>query len=147
MKRIADVVNKEVISISKETSFDDIILIMKEKGVGRLPVVSEGKVIGVVTRDDILIREEKAPLPPVIAFWDLLITLPGNKEFKSKLKKIASFKAEDIMTEEFLSSNLEDDLEEVVTKMIEEEYSYTLVLEDEKLIGIVTKSDLIKNCF
>ncbi|WP_319205176.1 CBS domain-containing protein [uncultured Ilyobacter sp.] len=147
MKRIADVINREVISISKETSFDDIISIMKNKGVGKLPVVSEEKVIGVVTRDDILIREEKAPLPPVIAFWDLLITLPGNKEFKSKLKKIASFKAEDIMTEEFLSSCLEDDLEEVVTKMIEEEYSYTLVMENEKLIGIVTKSDLIKNCF
>jgi predicted transcriptional regulator len=31
--------------------------------------------------------------------------------------------------------------------MIEEEYSYTLVMENEKLIGIVTKSDLIKNCF
>ncbi|WP_319370920.1 CBS domain-containing protein [uncultured Ilyobacter sp.] len=147
MKRIADVVNKEVISISKETSFDDIISIMKEKGIGRLPVVSEEKVVGVVTRDDILVREEKAPLPPIIAFWDILITLPGNKEFKNKLKKIASFKAEDIMTEEFLSSSLEDDLEEVVTKMIEEEYSYTLVMKNEKLVGIVTKSDLIKNCF
>ncbi len=147
MKKIEDVVNKEVVTISKETSFDDIISIMKEKGIGKLPVVDGEKVVGVVTRDDILVREEKAPLPPIIAFWDLLITLPGNKEFKSKLKKISSFKANEIMTEEFLKSTLKDDLEEVVTKMIEEGYSYTLVIENDKLIGIVTKSDLIKNCF
>lgn len=147
MKKIKDVVNREIITVSKKTSFDEIISIMKQKGIGKVPVVEDGKVIGVVTREDMLAREEKAPLPPVIALWDLLITLPGNKDFQNKLKKISSFSADEIMTKEFLNNDVEDDLEEVVTKMIEEGYSYTLVFENNKLAGIVTKSDLIKNCF
>jgi CBS domain-containing protein len=147
MKKIKDVVNREIVTVVKETSFDEIISIMKTKGIGKVPVVEGEKVIGVVTRDDMLAREEKAPLPPVIALWDLMITLPGNKDFQNKLKKISSFSAEEIMTKEFLANDVEDDLEEVITKMIEEGYSYTLVYEEDKLVGIVTKSDLIKNCF
>lgn len=147
MKKIKDVVNREIITVMNKTSFDEIISIMKEKGIGKIPVIEGEQVVGVVTREDMLAREEKAPLPPVIALWDLLITLPGNKDFKNKLQKISSFTAEEIMTKEFLRNEMEDDLEEVVTKMIEEGYSYTLVFEDDKLAGIVTKSDLIKNCF
>lgn len=120
---------------------------MKKRSIGRVPVIKGGLVIGVVTRDDILIREEKAPLPPVIAFWDLLITLPGNKNFQEKLKKISSYKAEELMSERYLVCREEDELEEIVTKMLEEGYDYTLVIEEDGLRGIVTKSDLIYNCF
>ncbi len=147
MKKIKDVINREVITISPEETLDKIIALMKKKGIGRLPVVENGRILGVVTRDDILIREEKAPLPPVIAFWDLLITLPGNKNFQDKLKKISSYKANELMSEDYLTSGEEDDLEEVVTKMLEEGYPYTLVVERGELRGIITKSDLIYNCF
>jgi CBS domain-containing protein len=147
MKKIKDVINRKVVTISPEETLDKIISLMKEKGIGRLPVVEDGRILGVVTRDDILIREEKAPLPPVIAFWDLLITLPGNKNFQEKLKKISSYKAKELMSEDYLVSGEEDDLEEVVTKMLEEGYPYTLVVEKGELRGIITKSDLIYNCF
>ncbi len=147
MKKIKDVINRKVVTISPEETLDKIIALMKEKGIGRLPVVEDGRILGVVTRDDILIREEKAPLPPVIAFWDLLITLPGNKNFQEKLKKISSYKASELMSEDYLVSGEEDDLEEVVTKMLEEGFPYTLVVEKGELRGIITKSDLIYNCF
>lgn len=147
MKKVKDVINRDIITISPEETFDKIIDIMKEKKIGRLPVLEGGKVIGVVTRDDLLVREEKAPLPPVIAFWDLLITLPNNKYFQDKLKKISSYKASELMSDSYFICREEDDLEEVVTKMLEEGYSYTLVEEDGKLKGIITKSDLIYNCF
>ena len=147
MKKVKDVINREVVTISPEETFDQIIALMKRKNIGRVPVVEGGKVLGVVTRDDMLIREEKAPLPPIIAFWDLLITLPGNKNFKEKVKKISSFKASELMSEKYLVSKEEDDLEEIVTKMLDEGYSYTLVMEGSELKGIVTKSDLINNCF
>ena len=50
--------------------------------------------------------------------------------------------------EDVLDQNVdveEDNLEDVVTEMLNKKISYTLVLENEKLVGIVTKSDLIKH--
>lgn len=147
MKKIMDVVNRSVVTVGREANLQNVVELMKEKNIGRIPVVEDGRILGVVTRDDILLREEKAPQPPVIAFWDLLITLPNSKSFQDKVKKMSTFNVEELMSIEYLISSEEDRLEDVVTKMLEENYSYTLVLKGEKLVGIVTKSDLINNCF
>lgn len=143
MKKVKDVVNRNLITVSPSSSFEEVINIMK-KGVGKVPVLENEKVVGIITRDDILVKEGKFPLPPVIAFWEVMITLPGNKEYQEKLNKFSSYKVEDIMSKVKMYSSLEDNLEDVVTEMLNKKISYTLVLENEKLVGIVTKSDLIK---
>ena len=147
MKDIRSVMNKDLITIEASLTFDKILQIMTEKGVGKLPVIENGTLVGVVTRDDILIRQETAPLPPVIAFWDLLITLPKNKDFKEKLKKLSGFTAKEIMSTDFLIVKKSDDLASVVTQIIEQKYNYALVVEDDSIEGIVTKTDLINKCF
>lgn len=144
MKKVKDVVNRNLITVSPSSSFEEVINIMK-KGVGKVPVLENEKVVGIITRDDILVKEGKFPLPPVIAFWEVMITLPGNKEYQEKLNKFSSYKVEDIMSKVKMYSSLEENLEDVVTEMLNKKISYTLVLEDEKLVGIVTKSDLIKH--
>ncbi|MGL6064685.1 MAG: CBS domain-containing protein [Fusobacteriaceae bacterium] len=147
MKRISDVINRKLIVVNKETTFPEIIALMKEKKVGRLPVVENNKVIGVVTREDILTRKEKTPVQPVIAFWEILIALPNQGEFDKKLKKIAGYTADQVMTTEFYKTKLDDKLEDVITDMLELGHGYTLVFEEDKLLGIVTKTDLIAKCF
>ncbi len=144
MKKVKDVVNRNLITVSPSSSFEEVINIMK-KGVGKVPVLENEKVVGIITRDDILVKEGKFPLPPVIAFWEVMITLPGNKEYQEKLNKFSSYKVEDIMSKVKMYSSLEDNLEDVVTEMLNKKISYALVLENEKLVGIVTKSDLIKH--
>ena len=144
MKKVKDVVNRNLITVSPSSSFEEVINIMK-KGVGKIPVLENEKVVGIITRDDILVKEGKFPLPPVIAFWEVMITLPGNKEYQEKLNKFSSYKVENIMSKVKMYSSLEDNLEDVVTEMLNKKISYTLVLENEKLVGIVTESDLIKH--
>lgn len=148
MMLIKDVMNKEVFTVGKEGTFTEVVALMKEKGIGSIPVVDEGKVLGIITRDDILFKQEKAPLPPVIAFWEVFIVMPNTEDFEERLKRFTSLKVTEIMETDFMSSKEEDTVEDVVTVMIENKHNYTLVLDrDEKLIGIVTKSDLIKKCY
>jgi len=147
MRNVESVMNAKLITIDSSLSFDKILKMMVDKGVGRLPVIENGELVGVVTRDDILIRQETAPLPPVIAFWDLLITLPENKSFKEKLKKLSGFTAKEIMSTDYLVVKKSDDLANVVTKIVEEKYGYALVVEGNSIEGIVTKTDLINKCF
>lgn len=148
MMLIKDVMNKEVFTVGKEGTFTEVIALMKEKGIGSVPVVDEGKVLGIITRDDVLFKQEKAPLPPVIAFWEVFIVMPNTEGFQERLKRFTSLKVTEIMETNFMSSKEEDTVEDVVTAMIENKYNCTLILDkDEKLIGIVTKSDLIKKCY
>lgn len=147
MKKVRDVINRDVQTITRETLVGEIVSIMKEKRLGKLPVLDGDKIVGVVTRDDILVKQGKSPVPPVIAFWEIMIALPNSKGFKEKMKKFISFKAEDIMEKDFYKADIDADLEGVVSEMLDKGYNYALVLENEKLVGIVTKSDLINKCY
>lgn len=147
MKKILDVMNKGVITIKKETTVEEIVKLMNEKKIGKVPVIEDEKVIGVVTREDLLVREELPPVQPVIAFWEVLITLPSNKDFDKKLEKLTAYNAGQIMNKEFYNCSPDDNLEKIVTEMLENKHDYTLVLEQERLVGIVTKTDLIAKCF
>ena len=144
---IRDRINRDVQTITRETLVGEIVSIMKEKRLGKLPVLDGDKIVGVVTRDDILVKQGKSPVPPVIAFWEIMIALPNSKGFKEKMKKFISFKAEDIMEKDFYTADIDADLEGVVSEMLDKGYNYALVLENEKLVGIVTKSDLINKCY
>ena len=132
MKKVRDVINREVQTITRETLVGEIVSIMKEKRLGKLPVLDGEKIVGVVTRDDILVKQGKSPVPPVIAFWEIMIALPNSKGFKEKMKKFISFKAEDIMEKDFYTADIDADLEGVVSEMLDKGYNYTLVLENEK---------------
>lgn len=147
MKKVRDVINRDVQTITRETLVGEIVSIMKEKRLGKLPVLDGDKIVGVVTRDDILVKQGKSPVPPVIAFWEIMIALPNSKGFKEKMKKFISFKTEDIMEKDFYTADIDADLEGVVSEMLDKGYNYALVLENEKLVGIVTKSDLINKCY
>lgn len=147
MKKVRDVINRNIQTITRETLVGEIVSIMKEKRLGKLPVLDGDKIVGVVTRDDILVKQGKSPVPPVIAFWEIMIALPNSKGFKEKMKKFISFKAEDIMEKDFYTADIDADLEGVVSEMLNKGYHYVLVLENKKLVGIVTKSDLINKCY
>lgn len=51
---VEDVMTKEVASVLKTDSAIRAAKIMVDKGINRLPVVENRKVIGIVTRDDII---------------------------------------------------------------------------------------------
>ena len=147
MKKAKDVMNRELITIDSKEQLDKIVELMKKLGIGRLPVLESGELIGVVSRDDILYKEEDAPLPPVIALWDVIIALPQSREFEKKVKKMAGYMAKEIMTTEYLLVEEEDTVKEIVTKMLTKKYSYALVGSKDKLLGIITKSDLINKIY
>lgn len=148
MKTAFDVMNKELICINKETNLKEIIEIMKSKGIGELPVLEDNKIVGMVTRDDILTKQEEAPVPPVIAFWDVLITLPTNKQFMDKINKISGYKASDIMSNDYLKVKITDRLDKIVTDIIEKKYGFAVVFDtQDNFAGIITKTDLINKSF
>jgi acetoin utilization protein AcuB len=51
---VADVMHKAVISCAPDTLVEEAGRLMREKGIGSLPVVQEGRLVGIVTDDDIL---------------------------------------------------------------------------------------------
>ncbi|MDW8027107.1 MAG: CBS domain-containing protein [Armatimonadota bacterium] len=53
-KTVSEVMKKRVVSVSPNTSVDEIAEILVKKKIKRVPVVDEGKLVGIVSRIDVL---------------------------------------------------------------------------------------------
>ncbi len=52
--KVSEICNREVISVDPETSLQEVATIMSEKGVHHLPVVSSGKLVGIIGKADVI---------------------------------------------------------------------------------------------
>jgi len=64
LRRVDDLMTREPITISAEMPLEDVIALMLKHAVRRLPVVADGKVVGIVSRANLLralLRRSLAP--------------------------------------------------------------------------------------
>ncbi|TJW79062.1 MAG: CBS domain-containing protein, partial [Mesorhizobium sp.] len=54
-RKVEHVMSREVASVGPDTPVSEIVDLMEERGIKRLPVVSDGKVIGIVSRPNLLL--------------------------------------------------------------------------------------------
>lgn len=52
--KVRDIMSREVISVTEETPVDEIALLLSERKIKRVPVVRNNKLIGIVSRADIV---------------------------------------------------------------------------------------------
>ncbi len=52
--RVADIMSHNVIAISEETPVSEIAALLTERKIKRVPVVRDGKLVGIVSRADIV---------------------------------------------------------------------------------------------
>ncbi len=52
--RVADIMSHEIIAVSEETPVSEIAMLLTERKIKRVPVLREGKLVGIVSRADIV---------------------------------------------------------------------------------------------
>lgn len=65
-RKVAEVMSSPVISVAENTPLADIVQLMEQRGIKRIPVVRGNILVGIVTRADVLralVREASKPLP------------------------------------------------------------------------------------
>ncbi|MFO7173044.1 MAG: CBS domain-containing protein [Bacillota bacterium] len=70
---VKGVMSSPALTIPPDLPLDEIQAIMVERDIGRLPVVEEGRLVGIVTRSDVLGRLYGAPVP----HWHRPLYEPG----------------------------------------------------------------------
>ena len=53
-RQIGDVMTRDPVTVSDDTPLDEMVSLMESKGVKRLPVMRNGKMVGIVTRANLL---------------------------------------------------------------------------------------------
>ena len=113
--RCKDIMTKGVISVKPDDKISYVSDLMVKHAISQLPVIEDGRVIGTITEEDIV--------------RDLSSTVAQEKVRKIMGPPLPT---------------VSEDTETSVVKSLLERYPGVLVVREERIVGIITRSDLLK---
>ncbi|MEI9479565.1 MAG: CBS domain-containing protein, partial [Deltaproteobacteria bacterium] len=127
--RIGDIMTKNPLTVDSETLVVDAQKIMREKNIRRLPVVDKGKLVGIITNHDLLAA---APSPATsLSVYEMNYLL-------------AKMKVKEVMKKNPITVSPETPFEEALRLGQEKKIGSFPVVENGKLVGITTESDIVR---
>lgn len=141
-----DIMTKDPLTVASELSVTDAAKLMVEKRIGALPVVVDEKLVGIVTEGDLIMQDVRIEFPTYIHLLDGFIMYPpATARFESELKKAVGATVADVMTADPVVVQADMSVEDVATLMVDREVSRIPVLDGEKVVGIISKSDIVRS--
>lgn len=143
--KVMDVMQTNVITISPNTEIKDIAKTLYDNRISGVPVIDLfGNLAGIVSEGDLLHKETNPRIPDAIGFLGALIYYRGVKQYESDFKKLVALTASEIMTQNVITIGKDATIEEAATLMINRNVKRLPVMENGKMIGIISRMDVIK---
>ena len=120
VKNILRVKGDDVWTTTLDAPVFDAIKLMAEKGVGALPVVESGKLVGIISERD----------------YTRKVILDGRSSKSTAVKEI--------MSAPVIFTTPDEPIERCMVIMTEKRVRHLPVLEDGQMIGIISIGDLVK---
>ena len=139
--KVSQIMQRSVTSISPNTPLKEVVRLIFSLSISGIPVVDNGKMIGIVTEADILRK-----LQPTLG--DLIEDRTKATNFESmekNLKSIMNMSTSELMTKKFISIAYNDPIMKAQSMMFLNNVSRLPVLDEKnKLIGIVSQGDIFR---
>lgn len=139
--KVRDVMTTPVITVGPDATYSEIVDLLLEHDISGVPVVHPGgRLLGMVTEADLLSGEayghrRHRALGLVAAF------LRGDDT--EWLRKAAGTTARELMTGPPSTASPDDDLSDAARQMLQGAHKRLPVVVDGKIVGIVSRSDLL----
>ena len=118
MAQIRDIMQKNVITIEHDKTAHDAACLISEKDISFLVIMKDDVPIGVLTESDFV------------------------KRLSARDKKASEVTISEIMSNKFRWVNPETEIEDAIQKMLNNNIRRLLILDDDKLVGVLTQTDL-----
>ena len=118
--RVEDVMVKDVIKINEDVTIKEAAGLMNKYEIGCLIAVKKGKVSGILTERDLL------------------------KRVVAESKDASKLRVRDVMTSPLIVAETKMDLGEAVRLMFERKIKKLPVVEDKRLVGLVSLTDIAR---
>jgi CBS domain-containing protein len=146
-KLVRQVMTTDVLTFRPTDTVDAAARALSERRLGGAPVVDgDGRVVGLLEDDDLIVQDTNLHVPTVISLFGAYLELPSAlAHFERDLRKAVAATVADVMDADAPTCRPDDTLETVATVLHEGGSSRMAVVdEDGRLIGIVSRGDLVR---
>jgi CBS domain-containing protein len=137
--RVDQLMTTDVITVTPDTSLRDVAALLVERGISGVPVVQGDELVGVVSEADLLIKEAGPGVRPSRALDWLLLS-----DFSEKVAKFEARTAGEAMTSPAKTIPDYASVATAAARMSEEGVNRLPVVKDSKLVGILTRADVVR---
>jgi CBS domain-containing protein len=145
-----DVMTTNVITVDANTSVQEVAKLLSERGISGVPVVDAAdRLVGIVSEGDLLHRVETGTerRPERLtgrrhSWW--LDTIASDQDLARDYAKSHGRTAKDVMTREVISVTDTTELADVAMLLETKRIKRVPVLSDGKLVGIVSRANLVR---
>jgi len=138
-----EIMSTPVLTVTPETPVRDAVQLMLGNHVSGLPVVdAQGRLVGVITESDLLIKE-LAPKPPTpvaewIGPWLWLERWAGSH------RKAEGRTVGEVMTHNVVTADEETSVHVLASRMLRHQINRLPITRGREVVGIVTRADILK---
>lgn len=122
-------ISSPIITVSPDLPVPEALALMNQEKIRHMPVVQKGKMIGIVTKNDLLNASPSRATS--LSVWEINYLL--NK-----------IKVEDVMTAKVITVSEDTPIEEAARIMTDNKISCLPVMRGKDMVGIITETDLFK---
>lgn len=133
-----DVMTSPVITVDPQTPVKEVARLLLTHHISGVPVVSEGKLVGIVTEADLLYKER-----PDTEEGGLLRLLRRGQVAEAE-RKAEGLVARDVMTSPVVTITESTPLREVAALMARRQINRVPVVRGDQVVGIVSRADVLR---
>lgn len=138
-----DIMTRRVITVDEDKPVSEIAKLMLERNISAVPVVDDAnEVIGIVSEGDLIFRHEIGTDQPKHSWWLKLIN--DNTALANEYLKTHGKVARDVMTTNLVTVSEETSVAEIAHLMEKNHIKRVPVVEDGKLVGIVSRANIVR---
>jgi CBS domain-containing protein len=143
---VGEIMTRDVVTLEPDQSVPEAADVLAEHHIGAAPVLDDaGNLVGLLRDDDLILSESRLHVPTVIELLGVgAVWPPSEKRWERELKKATASTVGAVMTTEFERVTSTDSIEQVATVMHDKHLSHVPVVDDGKLVGIVSRGDLVR---
>ena len=136
--KVCDLMTSEVVTVTPKTSLRDAAVLLTEKGISGMPVVNDAnEVVGVLSEADIVVKAGGEVARNRLLGW--LLEADFGLEDKIRAETVG-----DAMTAPPVEISPKRPVHEAARLMVSENVNRLPVVERGKLVGIVTRADIVR---
>ncbi|MBI5638796.1 MAG: CBS domain-containing protein [Nitrospirae bacterium] len=145
MLKAKDIMHTDVITVSPETTVEELGRLFIEKGISGAPILdADNRLYGIVTENDLIKQNKRFHIPTLIRLFDAMIPIEGFASVEDEIRRMSASKVADICIRSVITVDPETSLQDIATIMSEKGVHLLPVLSSGTLVGIIGKIDVIR---
>lgn len=141
--KVSQLMTDDVVTVNENHSIGHVISLMEDKNIGKVVVIRDKEPVGIITSANISFANVEDPETGVSVEKIAFLRKADGQE-KRNVREVSMLTASDIMNNHLIKIGQDEDAAMAADVMMKKDVSGIPVVKDDELMGIITKTDIIR---